>query len=50
MGEQPQRGSGWVWPTLWEALLALDSGEQGGQHGLDLHGGAGAYHGLALFL
>lgn len=33
-----------------ESLLALDTGEQGGQHGLDLHGGAGAHDGLPLVL
>lgn len=33
-----------------EPLLALDAGEQGGQHGLDLHGGAGAHDRLPLVL
>lgn len=33
-----------------EPLLALDAGQQGGQHGLDLHGGAGAHDRLPLVL
>lgn len=33
-----------------EPLLALDTGEQGGQHGLDLHRGARAHDGLPLVL
>ena len=32
------------------ALLALDAGEQGGQHSLDLHRGARAHDGLPLVL
>ena len=32
------------------ALLALDAGEQGRQHGLDLHCGARAHDGLPLVL
>lgn len=31
-------------------LLALDTGEQGRQHSLDLHGGAGAHNRLPLVL
>lgn len=31
-------------------LLALDTGEQSGQHGLDLHSGAGAHDRLPLVL
>lgn len=31
-------------------LLALDTGEQGRQHSLDLHGGAGAHDRLPLVL
>lgn len=33
-----------------EPLLALDTGEQGGQHSLDLHGGACAHDRLPLVL
>lgn len=33
-----------------EPLLALNTGEQGRQHGLDLHGGAGTHDRLPLVL
>lgn len=33
-----------------EPLLALDTGEQGRQHSLDLHGGASAHDRLPLVL
>ena len=33
-----------------EPLLALDTGEQGGQHSLDLHRGAGSHDRLPLVL
>lgn len=33
-----------------EPLLALDAGKQRRQHGLDLHGGAGAHDRLSLVL
>lgn len=33
-----------------ESLLALNPGEQGGQHSLDLHSGAGAHDRLPLVL
>lgn len=42
-GDPKEQGRSW-------ALLALDAGEQGRQHCLDLHRGARAHDGLPLVL